>query len=259
MPALQTRELWEQSGRWARYQEEGILYQLKDSRGRELCLGPTHEEVVTELARIQIRSYKQLPQLVYQVQTKFRDERRSRSGLLRAREFIMKDAYSFDRDLSGLQQIYARMREAYQRIFSRCGARFIIQGADSGAMGGSVSEEFMALADCGEDVIQQEERRAIEIGHIFQLGTRYAEPMRACFADETQTERPLWMGCYGIGVSRLAQVIVEQRCDERGICWPAQIAPYGVHLLQTKPGDQEQTALALRLEAELGKRGVEVF
>lgn len=278
MPALQPRSLWEKSGRWRRYEEEKTFYQLKDSRERTFCLGPTHEEVVTDLASTMIRSGRQLPQIWYQVQTKFRDERRARSGLLRAREFLMKDAYAFDRDAEGMERTYERMRAIYQQIFARCGVSVLVVQADPGAIGSGKSEEFMAPAQAGEDEIVQlsegaaniewaqgqgvatsgQRIRAIEVGHIFQLGTRYTAALGATVAGAHQQE-PLWMGCYGIGVSRLAQVIAEQRCDVRGLCWPEAIAPYRVHLLQSKPKDDAQTALALRVYEALRARSVEVL
>src|SRR5687768_8140332 len=153
MPALQPASLWEESGRWARYTEEGILYRLQDGRGRSMCLGPTHEEVVTDFARSVLRSHKQLPQLLFQIQTKFRDERRPRAGLLRAREFIMKDAYSFDVDRDAMERSYAAMRGVYHDIFRRCGLTVMSVDADSGAIGGTVSEEYMVLSELGEDTV----------------------------------------------------------------------------------------------------------
>jgi prolyl-tRNA synthetase len=260
MPALQPATLWEESGRLARYTEEGILYRLEDRRGRAMCLGPTHEEVVTDFARSVLRSHKQLPQLFFQIQTKFRDERRPRAGLLRAREFIMKDAYSFDSDRAGMERSYATMRRVYSRIFERCGLTVMPVEADSGVIGGSISEEFMVLSDLGEDTIvladgraaniergdaPGERRKAIEVGHIFQLGLRYSDAMKATFADEQQEQRSFWMGCYGIGVTRVVQAIVDQRSE---MIWPRAIAPYQVHLIQTRRDDPAQTALAERID-----------
>jgi prolyl-tRNA synthetase len=151
MPGVQPRELWEESGRWDQFGPE--LLRLKDRHDRDFCLGPTHEEIITDVARREIRSYKQLPMNLYQIQSKFRDEVRPRFGVMRSREFIMKDAYSFDIDQVGLDRSYQAMREAYQRTFSRTGLDFRIVAADSGSIGGSRSEEFHVLADSGEDAI----------------------------------------------------------------------------------------------------------
>ncbi len=153
MPAIQPKELWEESGRWDRYVADGILFHFKDRKGSEVCLGPTHEEVVTAFVRRFVQSYKQLPINLYQIQTKFRDEIRPRFGLMRGREFIMKDAYTFDKSEEDMRESYAKEREAYHRIFTRCGLRFTPVQADAGAIGGSGSEEFMVDAETGEDAI----------------------------------------------------------------------------------------------------------
>jgi prolyl-tRNA synthetase len=151
LPALNPRELWEESGRWTVMGDN--MFRLKDRRGADLCLGMTHEEVFTSIARGELRSYKQLPQVWYQIQVKFRDEARPKSGVLRVRQFIMKDAYSFDIDQAGLDRSFEQQREAYKRIFDRCGLRYVIVEASSGAMGGSASNEFMVKTDAGEDMI----------------------------------------------------------------------------------------------------------
>ena len=154
LPQLQPAELWQRSGRWAGYTDgEGIMFHLEDRQGRQLGLGPTHEEVITALAADLLRSYRQLPVNLYQIQSKFRDEIRPRFGLMRGREFIMKDAYSFHADQSSLQETYAVMDGAYRRIFSRCGLNAVAVEADSGAIGGSASQEFMVTAEAGEDLI----------------------------------------------------------------------------------------------------------
>src|SRR6202023_235525 len=151
LPALNPREIWEESGRWTVMGEN--MFRLKDRKGADLCLAMTHEEVVTDIARKELRSYKQLPQIWYQIQTKFRDEPRPKSGLLRVRQFLMKDAYSFDIDEAGLDVSYNKHDETYRRIFSRCGLEFVAVEADSGAMGGSQSQEFMVYTEAGEDLI----------------------------------------------------------------------------------------------------------
>src|SRR5277367_2637274 len=151
LPAIHPREVWEESGRWTVMGEN--MFRLKDRKGADLCLGMTHEEVMTSIARNELRSYKQLPQIWYQIQTKFRDEPRPKSGLLRVRQFIMKDSYSFDIDDAGLDVSYNKHDQAYRRIFNRCGLQFVAVDADSGAMGGSASQEFMVYTDAGEDLI----------------------------------------------------------------------------------------------------------
>src|SRR3982751_5303905 len=151
LPALHPREVWEESGRWAVMGEE--MFRLKDRKGADMCLGMTHEEIFTSIARNEIRSYKQLPQIWYQIQLKFRDEARPKSGVLRVRQFIMKDAYSFDLDTGGLDRAFEDQREAYKRIFDRCGLKYVIVEASSGAMGGTASNEFMVKTEAGEDLI----------------------------------------------------------------------------------------------------------
>jgi prolyl-tRNA synthetase len=406
MPAVQPAELWQESGRWDRYGDE--LLRLRDRHQRDFCFGPTHEEVITDFVRREIRSYRQLPLNFYQIQTKFRDERRPRFGVLRAREFLMKDAYSFHLDQKSLEVTYWQMHAAYTRIFERCGLDFRAVAADTGAIGGSHSHEFHVLADSGEDTIAFSPgdfaanvelipttppppvepsgaelhrvstpgvasvedvaktlsippervlktlvvvaaeaanaplvalvlrgdhalnavkaeahpwvqaplrmaddaeirrvfgagagslgiidcpvpvlvdhaalavpdfvcganadgfhwtgvnwgrdlplperadlrnieagepapdgsgplsmRRGIEVGHIFQLGQKYSEAMQALVLDEQGREQVLTMGCYGIGVSRIVAAAVEQHHDERGICWPAALAPFAIAL-----------------------------
>jgi prolyl-tRNA synthetase len=153
LPIMQPKELWVASGRWDRYVTDGIMFTLKDRKGSEMCLGPTHEEVMTTYVSAQVNSYKQMPVNCYQIQDKFRDEIRPRFGLMRGREFIMMDAYSFDADVAGLDVAYQKMRNAYCRIFERCGVKYTVVQADSGAIGGAGSEEFMVIADSGEDAI----------------------------------------------------------------------------------------------------------
>ncbi len=437
MPAMQPSELWEETGRWERYTAvDGIMFAFKDRRGSMCCLGPTHEEVVTDLLRREIKSYKDLPRCVFQIQTKFRDEIRPRFGLMRAREFIMKDAYSFDADEAGQDASYEAMRKAYHRICERIGYRYRAVEAESGAIGGSSSHEFMVLADSGEETVlycdtcdyaANQERaesrleeftqdtelrlmeavlgkglvgveklaaflnipvwkttktliydaddqtvavmvrgdcdvhelkvanhlgcktlklaaaekikaltgaevgyagpiglpagvriladhyvnhrvnfecganqtdyhninvnfgrdlplpefgdfklaqegngcprcggklqaaRGIEVGHIFKLGTKYSEAMNCSFLDATGQSRPAVMGCYGIGVSRMAAAWVEQSHDDKGIIWSPQVAPYHVHLIalniEEEPIRQQAEALYQRLQAS----GLEVL
>ncbi|MFA5261874.1 MAG: proline--tRNA ligase [Candidatus Omnitrophota bacterium] len=269
LPCLQPIELWRQTGRDQVMKE--IMIRFRDNRGREMCLGPTHEEVMTDLAKNYVQSYRQLPLTLYQIQTKFRDELRTRFGIVRACEFIMKDAYSFDRDVEGLKRIYQKMYTAYQNVFRRCGVDVHIIAADSGAMGGDISHEFLALAPIGEDEVALcdscgfagpgaaladgdgacpscgkglTKQVAIELGHIFQLGTKYSQAQNAMFLDEDGKLKPMIMGCYGIGVSRLIAAVVEKNYDDNGIVWPREVAPYDVEILPLTGDDAEGRVLA---------------
>lgn len=433
MPMVQPADLWQETGRWEYYGRE--LLRLKDRHDREFCLGPTHEEVITDLLRGEIRSYRQLPLNLYQIQAKFRDEIRPRFGLMRGREFLMKDAYSFDRDEEGAQAAYQCMYDAYTRIFTRLGLRFRAVEADSGAIGGSYSHEFMVLADTGEDTIaacadcsyaanlekaevvvaasiesgvsgtlevvstpsthtveevaallkvpaariiktliylvdgtpvaalvrgdralndiklknalggkeavladaKTVERvtgaplgfagptgltgvaiwadnelrgasgmvtganqgdahlvnvdlardaaitayadlrtvteedpcprcggrltlpRGIEVGHVFKLGTKYSEAMRATFLDEQGKERFMVMGCYGIGVSRIVAAAIEQNHDEQGIIFPPSIAPFDLEIVALNMKDEAVRGAAESLYEELRSLGAEVL
>jgi prolyl-tRNA synthetase len=465
LPQLQPSELWKESGRWDTYTKaEGIMFALTDRQDRELGLGPTHEEVITTIAKEMIRSYRQLPVNLYQIQTKFRDEIRPRFGLMRGREFIMKDAYSFHADEESLKKTYREMDQAYRNMLRRCGLAFRAVEADSGAIGGSGSQEFMVLADAGEDEVLYTEdskyaanvekavslppdaiaspftsyekretpncntieslakflkcsptnivknvlyeavydngktvlvlvsirgdqevnevklnnelvkiaadyqaktllslkvpdelaqkqwatkslplgyiasnledsyiaknndinpkfvrlidktaseitnfitganeanyhfvganwgkefptpklvvdirkakigdravhdpsqtlqtARGIEAGHIFQLGTKYSQAMGATFTDEQGKEKPLVMGCYGVGVSRLAQSAVEQSYDKDGIIWPVAIAPYEVIIVIPNMSDEEQVKAAEKLYQDLNNVGIEAL
>jgi prolyl-tRNA synthetase len=437
MPCVLPAELWQETGRWDFYGKE--LLRLGDRNGRDFCFGPTHEEVVTDLVRREIRSYRQLPRNLYQIQTKFRDEIRPRFGLMRGREFTMKDAYSFDCDRAGAEKSYRAMHEAYTAIFKRCGLRFRAVEADSGKIGGSLSHEFMVLAETGEDrvvsctrcdyaanlemaavaspggcgeraggmpdsgmdpvdvntpgkrtveevarflgitpqelvktIIMSGDKgtvgvlvrgdhevnpvkvrrlvddetldladadvvedvtgapvgfagprgltiplfadntvsgmsgfvtggnakdvhttgvdladfkvaafadlreaaegdpcpmcggaltflRGIEVGHIFYLGTKYSESMKAHYLDENGDEKPVEMGCYGIGVGRTAAASVEQNHDDKGIIWPLPIAPFQVTILSLDPGKEDVHSVAEKIYEDLTRSGVEVL
>ena len=460
LPQLHPAELWQKSGRWQGYTAgEGIMFHLEDRQGRELGLGPTHEEVITGLAGELLRSYKQLPVNLYQIQTKFRDEIRPRFGLMRGREFIMKDAYSFHANEADLKACFDGMDAAYRRIFERCGLNVVPVDADSGAIGGAASQEFMVTAEAGEDLIlisedglysaNQEkavsnptlaeplsasaetsistpgqttistlcstqgwhpsqvvkvllmlakfddgseqpllvslrgdqdlnavkltnnlakltnqqvldchavtpeelqhqkltsiplgfigpdlddsylkqasswskqflrlsdntaadltsficganqrdqhrigvswtslnseqmvldlrnaragetcvhnpdvrliEKRGIEVGHIFQLGRKYSKAMESRFTNESGSTEPFWMGCYGIGVSRLAQAAVEQHHDEAGICWPVAIAPFKAIVVVANIQDDTQSKLGESLYSQLLEAGVDAL
>ena len=431
MPIVQPAEMWQESGRWDVYGAE--MFRLNDRHNRNFCLGPTHEEMVTTLIRADIRSYRQLPLNVYQIQNKFRDERRPRFGLMRGREFIMKDAYSFDRDEEALDKSYQAMYDAYTRIFNRCGLNFRPVEADSGAIGGSGSHEFMVIADSGEaeivfcnecdyaanvekaelapitsvdeplndlktvetpdcktiadvcsylnlpieksvkavaytsekglilcfvrgdhevneikvintcnvinlEMASEEElskagtvggymgpvgmdpekvmivvdssvmnmhnfccgankcdahylnvnpgrdftptyvadirlikvsdacphcggkiskARGIEVGQVFKLFTKYSEALKATYLDENGKEKPMVMGCYGVGVSRTMAAAIEQNNDADGIIWPAAIAPYQVLVVPVNVKDELSTQMAEEVYSNLLKAGIE--
>jgi prolyl-tRNA synthetase len=433
MPIATPAELWQETGRWDFYGKE--LFRLKDRHERDFCLGPTHEEVITDLVRREVRSYRQLPANFYQVQTKFRDEIRPRFGLMRGREFIMKDAYSFDVDEASATESYHKMYEAYMSIFSRCGLNFRPVEADTGLIGGTSSHEFMVLADIGEEGIavcdacnyaanveraelkteplpasesartkrlvstpgqktvedvtaflnlpatklaktlvyladgkpvavllrgdhavneiklkkvlgarelimadpatvekltgapvgfagpiglsdttivadfmvknlvnavvggnaadrhwidtspgrdfspdryadvrnaltgdacprcSQSLRivRGIEVGHVFMLGTKYSEKMKATYLDQQGLEKPIFMGCYGIGIGRTAAAAIEQNHDAKGIIWPAPIAPFHVHMLALADKSGKVQATVTEIEGQMEQAGIEVL
>jgi len=278
MPALHPMEIWEKTGRDKTLKD--IMIAFDNKKGQRMCLGPTHEEIITVIAKAFIKSYRQLPVTLYQIQTKFRDEIRTRFGIVRACEFIMKDAYSFDRDEQGLKKNYDLQLQAYTKIFKRCGLDVIAVSADSGAMGGSVSHEFLVAAPIGEDVVwinknngqavkveegktpdgQGWERKvAIELGHVFQLGTKYSESLGALYLDENGAQKPMIMGCYGIGVSRLIAAIIEVNNDAGGIIWPKEVAPFDVQILPLQVTDQGAFGLAQKYHDELKRSGLDVL
>lgn len=282
MPALHPLELWQKTGRDKDLGE--VMFKFKDRRNRNIALGPTHEEVITDLVKNNLSSYRELPVVLYQIQAKFRDEIRPRFGLVRACEFIMKDAYSFDADEEGLDKNYQLMLQAYKRIFSRCGLNVLITEADSGVMGGKVSHEFMAPSPFGEDIIlvcpkcklaralpqegdnlcphcrvRMDKVNTIETGHIFKLGIKYSQALGANFSDSFGQVKPIIMGCYGIGVSRLIAAIIEQNHDADGIIWPAQVTPFQVIILPLDITNSEVMQKANSLYEELGALGLEVL
>lgn len=432
MPIMQPAELWHETGRWEVYGDE--MFRLKDRHNRDFCLGPTHEEMITSLVKSDVRSYRQLPLMLYQIQNKYRDEIRPRFGLMRGREFIMKDLYSFDKDEAGLDISYQKMYDAYTNIFTRCGLKFRAVEADGGAIGGSNTHEFMVIADAGEaaivycddchyaanvekaelkpiiataeevlplevvntpdtktieavatylgvpieknikavafqdennvlilafvrgdhevndvklqnavgaitlrmaseeailaaggvpgfmspigihdakivvdstvmemqnaiggankidqhyknvnpkrdfkDIIVTDIRlisagdpcphcgsslktaRGIEAGQVFKLGTKYSEALHAVYLDENGREKPMVMGCYGVGVSRTMAAAIEQNSDEHGIIWPAAIAPFTVTIVPINAKDEAQMELAEQIYADLQAAGIEVL
>jgi prolyl-tRNA synthetase len=264
MPMVQPKELWDETHRWEKMGKE--LLRIQDRHERDFCLGPTHEEVITDLIRNTIKSYKELPINTYQIQTKFRDEIRPRYGVMRSREFLMKDAYSFGVDEESLDKSYIEMRNTYKKILEEIGLEYKIVKADSGAIGGDASEEFHVLAENGEDTIAISSdsefaintelliedgediaslegkkapdgngtiqiKKGIEVGHIFKLGTVYSENMGATVQTKDGKSISLQMGCYGIGVSRIVAASIEQNNDDKGIVWPAAIAPFDVNII----------------------------
>ena len=282
MPTLQPEQLWQESGRWDKMGKE--MMKVQDRHKRQFGLGPTHEEIVTDIIRKEVKSYKQLPVTLYQIQTKFRDEIRPRFGVIRAREFIMKDAYSFDRDIEGLNRNYKKMYDAYCKIFDRCALKYQIVEAESGIMGGDISHEFMALADSGEDTIvlcpscgysasmekaegdkcpkcasRMKIKKGIELGHIFKLGTKYSKSMGAEFLDKNGKKKTIVMGCYGIGISRIIAAVIEQNNDEHGIIWPKSIAPYQVEILPVNVNDNETMQIARNLYKKFLSEEIEVI
>ena len=271
MPMVQPAELWKESLRFDQYGKE--LLKFKDRSDRDFVLGPTHEEIICEIFRSYPISYKELPINLYQIQTKFRDEIRPRFGVMRCREFLMKDAYSFDIDEKGMEKSYENMKDAYVSIFNDIGLDYRIVKADAGNIGGDVSEEFHIIANSGEDllaisdssdfaanleVLEYEKdpseldgepspdgkgklmiKRGIEVGHIFQLGQKYSEKMSVSIKDQSGKGIDVFMGCYGVGVSRIVAAAIEQNHDDKGIIWPYAIAPFHVNVICLDPKKEE--------------------
>jgi prolyl-tRNA synthetase len=309
MPTLQQAELWRESGRYEAYGKE--MLRITDRHDRDLLYGPTNEEQVTDIFRSFVRSYKDLPLNLYHIQWKFRDEIRPRFGVMRGREFLMKDAYSFDVDRAGAVKAYNKMFIAYLRTFARLGLKSVPMRAHSGPIGGDMSHEFIILADTGESAVwchkdlvemdvpgadidfdsdleplikrrtslyaatdEQHDQaafeaqvpadkrlsaRGIEVGHIFYFGTKYSAPMKAEVAGPDGQTRPVEMGSYGIGVSRLVAAIIEASHDDAGIIWPESVAPFDIALINLKSGDAKVDAACEDLYAKLTKAGKDVL
>lgn len=278
LPTLQPKSLWQKSQRWDKM--DPPLFVLKDQHQKEYALGSTHEEVVTDLARRWIKSYQDLPLYLYQIQNKFRNEIRSTGGLLRVREFMMKDLYSFHTDQKDLADYYQKVIESYKKIFTRCGFVVKVVEASTGSIGGDVSHEFMMLCPTGEDKIlfcqkcdfatskeaikkcpqcgsSLKEGRSIENGHVFKLRTKYSQSMGAYFVDKDGQKKLIWMGCYGIGLGRLMATVVEAHHDEKGILWPKEVAPYQVHLIELKSKNSKLSGEDVY--KELQNKGIEVL
>ncbi len=286
MPALQPKSAWEETGRWGTWSE--MMYQFKDHSGREIGLGPTHEEIATILGKTAIESYADLPKAFYQFQTKFRDEPRAKSGLIRGREFLMKDLYSFHADEKSLNDFYESAKKAYKKIFERCGLKAYLTEGSGGEFSEGNSDEFMVESSAGEDEIFLcrlcnfaqnkeiakfkakascpqcqagilEKIKTIEVGNIFKLGTKYSLPLNFLYKDKNGQNLPVVMGSYGIGISRLMGTIVEIWNDEKGIIWPKSVAPFPAHLLVLGEVTEELQKFGERVYGKLAKSGIEVF
>ncbi len=288
MPALQTKEIWEESGRW---QIADYLYKLKDRQEKEYALGATHEEIVVDIAKKYINSYRDLPLYLYQIQTKFRDELRAKSGLLRTKEFSMKDLYSFHADEDDFKKYYEKAKKSYLKIFRRCGFdEVIISEASGGTFTKEYSHEFQVPTPAGEDMVIYcprgdygqnkeiaqmkkgdkcqacgavlEDAKTIEVGNIFPLGIRFSGPMSLNFVDRDGVKKPVVMGCYGIGPSRAMGALVEVYHDDKGIIWPESVAPYRVIIIEIEPktvGAGKIQETAERIYQDLQAKGVEVL
>ncbi len=282
MPMVQPLELWKETGRDAKYGTE--LLRIKDRHDRDFCLGPTHEEVITDLVRNNVQSYKQLPIMLYQIQTKFRDEVRPRFGLMRGREFLMKDCYSFDVSIDNAKKSYELMQKSYHRIFNRLGLDWRMVYADTGDIGGDYSHEFHVLAETGEDTLifdtdgdyavnvekhdadtcaipseRLKEAKGIEVGHIFLLEGTYSAPMNANVLGDDGKEATIQMGCYGIGVSRIVAAAIEQNYDEKGIIWPEQLAPFNIHIINLRAKDDDCNNACEKLYSQFKEQNYDVL
>jgi len=284
LPIVTPISLWEETGRADKFGKE--LLRFKDRHENDFVLSPTNEEAMVNLVRQTVKSYKQLPVNMYQINWKFRDEVRPRFGLMRGREFLMKDAYSFHETHEDMIREFNLMEETYKKIFTRLGLEFRVVEADSGAIGGAGSKEFMILADSGEDtimvcdscdfganieVLDENEKicpkcggglsktKGIEAGHIFQLGTTYSAPMKAEFLNKNQKLEPFIMGTYGIGVSRLIAGIIEQNHDEKGCIWTKESAPFVIDIIVAKAKNDKQLKVATDIYNSLKEKGIDVI
>ncbi len=307
MPTLQLADLWRESGRYEDYGAE--MLRITDRHERELLYGPTNEEMITEIFRAYVHSYRDLPVNLYHIQWKFRDEQRPRFGVMRGREFLMKDAYSFDLDEEKGKVSYNQMFVAYLRSFHRMGLKAIPMKAESGPIGGELSHEFIVLAETGESAVFLDRRmldltvpgedvdylgdltpviedwtrlyaatedvhdaeryeretkaedrmtaRGIEVGQTFFFGDKYSKPMKATVTGPDGAETPVQMGSYGVGVSRLVGAVIEASHDDDGIIWPDVVAPFGVGIINLRPGDAAVDAACERAYGALTAAGKE--
>lgn len=279
MPALAPKDVWTATGRW---DSLDILFKLGAADSKEYALNPTHEEIVSPLVKKFVLSYKDLPFSVFQIQTKFRNEKRAKAGLMRGREFLMKDLYSFHKDQEDLDIFYDKALESYHKVYERCGLgdKTYLTYASGGSFS-KYSHEFQTISEAGEDLIylcekckvainkeiiseqdscpscgnkNLKEEKAIEVGNIFKLGTKYSEPFSLNYKNDKGENLPVIMGCYGIGLSRIMGTVVEENNDERGIVWPESLAPFKIHLISL--GENEK---AEKLYNDLKKAGFEVL
>lgn len=293
LATLQQKELWEKTGRW----DDAVVdnwFKTKLKNDTELGLGFTHEEPLTEIMKDHIRSYKDLPKYAYQFQTKFRNETRAKSGILRGREFLMKDLYSFSKDIKEHNEFFFKVSQSYMNIFRKVGLEGVtFMTYASGGTFSSFSYEFQTLTEAGEDIIYAEEvssandakainkeivtdeflakmgrnrtdysaegKKAVEVGNIFTLGTRFSEPLGLTYVDEKGKSKPVFMGSYGIGISRLMGTIVEVFGTDKGMVWPESVSPFKVHLIELSQGDEVLKKKAADLYEELVSKGIEVL
>ncbi len=279
MSALSPKELWQKTNRWENF---NALFKLKASDKREYALGATHEEIVVPILKKYINSYKDLPLAVYQIQTKFRNEKRAKAGLIRGREFLMKDLYSFHENIECLEKYYEKVKDAYFKIFKRLNLeKDTYLTYASGGDFSEFSHEFQTICRSGEDIIyicnqcrvaiNQEiidkqktcplckgndfkQAKAVEVGNIFKLGTRFSEPFKLSYSDKNGDIKPVIMGCFGMGISRLLATIVENSHDDKGIIWPESIAPFKLHLISINQNEKAE-----KLYQRLKKLDIEVL
>jgi prolyl-tRNA synthetase len=283
MPSLHPKENWMKTGRW---DSLDVLFKLPGAGDKEYALGATHEEVIAPLAKKVIFSYRDLPLYLFQIQNKFRNELRAKSGILRTREFLMKDLYSFHADQEDFEQYYEKAAKSYGKIFRECGiGKITYRTLASGGSFSKYSDEFQMLTEAGEDIIyickkcqvavnkeikqensacpkcghaEFEEKKAVEVGNIFPLGTKFSAPFDVTFTDKDGRQKPVLMGCYGIGLGRLMGAIVEASHDEKGIVWPKSVAPFLVHLIAVEQNAKVAKA-AKKLYEDLKKNNIEVL
>ncbi len=283
LPALQPKKIWLKSGRWDSM--DPPLFRLKDRHKKEFALGSTHEEVIADLAKNRVQSYKNLPLALYQIQTKFRNEMRFAGGLLRAREFIMNDLYSFHKDRKSLDSFFQRVLSAYNSIFERCGVPALKSEASGGVFTKENNYEFQVVSGSGEDKIiycpeckwaanlevakvkkghkcpycsgKLTDAKSIEVAHTFKLGDKYSKPLGVYFTNRQAEKKAVLMGCYGIGVGRLVATIVELNHDKNGIIWPKEVAPFDIHLV--KIGGTSVKNRAEAFYKDLQRKKVEVL
>lgn len=294
LSSFHPKENWVATGRWESMDD---LYKVVDSSGREVALGPTHEEIIVPILKQFVSSYKDLPQAVYQFQNKFRMELRAKSGILRGREFVMKDLYSFHADEADFEKFYEAVKQAYTRIFEKVGIGDVTYLTyASGGTFSKFSHEFQTLTDAGEDIVYLHkddygkalkmspgraalnkevfggdlmkdygiesdflEKKSIEVGNIFNLKTKFSEPFSLTYKDATGRDMPVLMGCYGIGLGRLMGAVVEVLSDEKGMVWPKSIAPFVAHILPLGGPGEDSYKEAKRLQAELLDAGMETL